>query len=273
MEITFIEIIYGITMEKNDEIIDYGSITVPVRWEDVTLGMYSEIERYYSENDEKTFDIRNVLHIMIKKDVDFINSLPVEFLDDIMEKMSFLQTKITEQEPRNWIDIDGERYTINFMEKLKAGEYISADGVLKNDKHNYAAILAILCRKDGEVYDSKFEAEVFDDRVKMFEEQSIVKILPIVGFFFDLYIKSEIPSKLYTMVEEALDRIQQSIDNSQKIGGWKKLYMKWRITRLRKLLKSSKNTSLTFSHSLRTLSKKVKWKKRKTNGKKRGVKR
>lgn len=259
-------------MEENN-IIDLGSWVVPRSWDEVSLKMYQEIEKFYENDETKSFDIREVIHILCNKTIDEVNALPVEFLDDIMEKMSFLQTKITEEEPRNWIDIDGEKYMINFMEKLKAGEYISADGVLKNDKHNYAAILAILCRKDGEVYDSKFEAEVFDDRVKMFEKQSIVKILPIVSFFFDLYIKSEIPSKLYTMVEEALDHIQQSIDNSQKIGGWKKLYMKWRITRLRKLLKSSKNTSQTFSHSLRTLSKKVKWKKRKTNGKKRGVKR
>lgn len=261
-------------MGKVDEnIIDLGSWVVPRSWDEVSLKMYQEIEAFYDNAENKSFDVREVIHILCNKTIDEVNALPLEFLDDIMEKMSFLQTKVTEEEPRNWIDIDGERYMINFMEKLKAGEYISADGVLKNDKHNYAAILAILCRKDGEVYDSKFEAEVFDDRVKMFEEQSIVKILPIVGFFFDLYIKSEIPSKLYTMVEEALDHIQQSIDNSQKIGGWKKLYMRWRITRLRKLLKSSKNTSQTFSHSLRTLSKKVKWKKRKTNGKKRGVKR
>ena len=259
-------------MEENN-IIDYGKWIVPTSWNQITLKQYQEIEKFYENTENKSFDVREVIHILCDKTIDEVNALPVEFLDDIMEKMSFLQTKVTEQEPRNWIDIDGEKYTINFMEKLKAGEYISADGVLKNDKHNYAAILAILCRKDGEVYDSKFEAEVFDDRVKMFEEQSIVKILPIVSFFFDLYIKSEIPSKLYTMVEEALDHIQQSIDNSQKIGGWKKLYMKWRITRLRKLLKSSKNTSQTFSHSLRTLSRKVKWKKRKTNGKKRGVKR
>lgn len=259
-------------MEENN-VIDYGKWIVPTSWNQITLKQYQEIEAFYDNVENKSFDIREVVHILCNKTIDEVNALPVEFLDDIMEKMSFLQTKVTEEQPRNWIDIDGERYTINFMEKLKAGEYISADGVLKNDKHNYAAILAILCRKDGEVYDSKFEADVFDDRVKMFEEQSIVNILPIVGFFFDLYIKSEIPSRLYTIVEEALDRIQQSIDNSQKIGGWKKLYMKWRITRLRKLLKSSKNTSQTFSHSLRTLSKKVKWKKRKTNGKKRGVKR
>ena len=153
------------------------------------------------------------------------------------------------------------------MEKLKLGEYVSADNVLKNDKHNYAALLAILCRKDGEIYDSKFEAELFEDRVKLFEKQPITEILPIISFFLSLYVQLGIPSVLYTQVEEALNHIQQSIDNSQKIGGWKKLCMKWRITRLRKSLKSNKNISQTHSHSLLTSLKKAKWKRKKKHTK------
>ena len=262
----------SIKMDKNDNIIDLGNITVPTSWNDITLKKYSEIERFY-ENTEKNVDIREIVHILIDKDIDYVNMLPLEFLENIMEKLIFLQEKPTEEEPRNWVEIDGERYEIKFMEKLKTGEYISADSVIKNDPHNYAAILAILCRKDGEIYDSKFEAEVFEDRVKLFEKQPITKILCIISFFLNLYVQSEIPSRLYTMVEEALDLTAKNIANSQKIGGWKRLYTRWQITRLRKLLKSSKNTSQTSSHSLRTLLRKGKWKKRKINGKKRGAKR
>ena len=209
-------------MDKNENIIDLGVWNVPKSWDEVTLKQYQEIERYY-ENKEDKFDIREILHILTNHSEDEINSLPIDFLEEIMSYLVFMNEKPTEEEPKNWIEIDGERYMINFMEKLKAGEYISADGVLRNDKHNYAALLAILCRKDGEVYDSKFEAEVFDDRVKMFEEQPITKILPVVGFFFELYMKSEIPSKLYTMAEEVLDHIQQSIETSQNLGAWRRL--------------------------------------------------
>lgn len=241
MEITFIEIIYGITMDKNDEIIDYGSITVPVRWEDVTLGMYSEIERYYSENDEKTFDIRNVLHIMIRKDVDFINSLPVEFLDDIVEKMSFLQTKVTEQEPTNTLMINGEKYVVNIQNKLKVGEYVAVDSIIKDDKHNYAAMLAILCRKEGELYDSKFENEVLEDRVKMWEQQPITDVLRVISFFLQCYMISVTLTLLFLKVREAIDHTRKDIETSHKNGETTKRSMKSAMKKLRKLEKSIKN--------------------------------
>lgn len=254
-------------MEKNDNIIDLGSWNVPSGWKDLKLSTYQELERFYDGKDEN-FDIREVIHILCGKSKDEINMLPLEFLEKIFEKLSWLKDKPKDEEPRNWIEINGERYEINFMEKLKFGEYITADGILKNDKHNYAALLAVLCRKEGEVFDSRFEAEVFENRVKMFEEASVIDVLPLVFFFINLYAKSEILSKLYTMVEEAIDLTQQNIKNSEKLGVWKRWYLNWQVTRLRKSLESNKNISQMHSHSLRTLFKRVKWKRRKRNGKK-----
>ena len=251
---------------EDKNIIDFKEWTVPTSWNDITLGKYEKIEAFFSEK-ENGFDMRECIHILCDKTIDEVNALPVEFVEDIMDYLKFLNEKPNVKEPTNSITIDGEKYSINFMEKLKLGEYVSADNVLKNDKHNYAALLAILCRKDGEIYDSKFEAELFEDRVKLFEKQPITEILPIISFFLSLYVQLGIPSVLYTQVEEALNHIQQSIDNSQKIGGWKKLCMKWRITRLRKSLKSSKNISQTHSHSLLTSLKKVKWKRKKKHTK------
>lgn len=249
------------------EIIDYGEINVPTSWNEINLKTYQELERFYSDKDE-SFDIRKVLHILTNKTEDEINMLPIEFVEKIMEKLEFLKTLVTVQEPTDKVVISGETYMINFMEKLKFGEYVATDSVIRNDPHNYAAILAILCRKEGEPYDSKFEAEIFDKRMKMWEEQPITLVIRLVNFFLTLYIKSEIPSKLYTMAEEALDLTAQSINNSPKIGASKKLYFKWQVMKLRKLLKSSNNTSQMRLHSLPILSKKGKWKKKRINFKK-----
>ena len=35
----------------NENVIDFGSWTVPSKWEDVTLKMFQEIEKYYSDKD------------------------------------------------------------------------------------------------------------------------------------------------------------------------------------------------------------------------------
>lgn len=250
-----------------EDIIDFGTFSVPTRWEDLDLATYSEIERYYGDEDKK-FDVREVLHIFTHKTVDEINQLPAEFMQILLEKLSFLQTKPEIAEPSNKIIVNGEEYMINIFEKMKTGEYVASDAVIKGDKHDYASILAILCRKKDEVYDSHFEAELFEKRREMWGKQPVVKILPLVNFFLQLWYVQGMNSQLYSQVEEAVNHIQQNIDNSPKIGAFKRLYLNWRMKKLKRLLKSNKNTSQTSSSTLRTLSRKVKWRKKKTNGKK-----
>ena len=228
--------------------IEYGEIHVPTSWDELTLKKYQEIERYYDDK-EKQFDVRDIIHILIDKDMDFINSLPMEFLEIIYNKAAFLMEEPPEVEKTNRIVIDGEEYVINVMEKLKLGEYVAADMVIKNDRHDYASILAILCRKKGEVFDSKFEAELFEERKKMFEQQPVLRIFGITAFFLDLYTLSEIPSQLCMKVDEGLSHIANQLKNSTKIGGFKKLYMTWRIRKLRKSLKSIKRTLPMRSHT------------------------
>lgn len=225
----------------DNNIIDYGKISIPTSWDEITLKQFSDIERYYADK-EKQFDAREVLHIFTNKTIDEINELPIEITELLMSKLVFLQERPKDVEPSNKIKIDGEEYIINVMEKLKTGEYVSIDTILKGDKYDYASILAVLCRKKDEVYDSKFEAELFDSRREMFEKQPITKILPIIGFFLNLYIMLEIPTQLSLVVEEELNRIQKDIEISQRLGASKKRYLKWRMKRLRKLLKSSKST-------------------------------
>lgn len=227
-------------MMDNENVIDLGEITVPEKWEDVTLKMFQELERYYA-NTDKDFDLREVLHIMIQKDVDYVSNLPISISEKIMEKMSFLQTEPAPQKPTNKIEIDGETYEVNVMEKMKTGEFVATDTITKSDKYNYAAILAVICRKKGEIYDSKFEAEVFDDRVKMFEETSVMKIMPVLSFFLSSYAALATLSLMYSQVEEAVNHTQRDIEISRNVGVFRKLYLNWQTRKLLKSLKSNNN--------------------------------
>ena len=202
--------------------------------------MYQEIERYYEDKDE-SFDIRKVLHILTNHSEDEINMLPVEFLEEIMGHLSFMQKPIKEEEPRNWVEIGGERYTVHTENKLKTGEYIASDTALKGDKHNYAGLLAILCRKDGELYDARFENEVLEGRIKLFEEQPVANILPIISFFLRLYIISTAPTLLSSRVQEAIDLERENILSLRKNGALSILSTKSAIRKLRKLEKSIKS--------------------------------
>ena len=111
----------------DNNIIDYGEWVIPTSWHDITLDMFSDIERYY-EDKSKNFDIREVLHIITGKSQDEINALPAEFLEVIMEKLMFLyNTKPDVGENSNKIVIDGVTYI---------------DGILIANKTYYAVIIA-----------------------------------------------------------------------------------------------------------------------------------
>jgi hypothetical protein len=224
----------------NENVIDFGSWHCPTKWDDVTLEMFQKIEKYYSGKD-KDFDIREVLDIFTNHTRDEIDQLPINFTDKLLNELSFLkeQPKYGDASPK--IEIDGEEYCINVMEKLKTGEYVSIDTILKSDPHDYISILAVLCRKNGEIYDSKFEAEVFEERQKLFAKQPITKIMPLISFFLSLYIVRMTHSQLYSEGEEGLNLIQQNIDNSENLGVFKRRSLNSQMKKLRKLLKSNKN--------------------------------
>ena len=224
-------------MANEENVIDLGVWNVPTSWNEVTLRQYQEIERYYEGKDEH-FDVRKVLNILTNHTEDEINMLPLEYLEEIMEKLNFLASLPKEEEPRNWCEINGERYSVHTEQKLKTGEYIASDTALKGDKHNYAAIMAVLCRKDGELYDSHFENEVLEGRIKLFEQQPVTKILPIISFFLRLYAVSMMPTLLSLEAKELVDHTRKDIETLQKSGEISKRSMKSAMKKLKKLEKS-----------------------------------
>lgn len=225
----------------DNEIINLGEWNLPKGWDDISLKTFQEIERYYSNKDQK-FDIRDVLHIVCNKTIDDVNALPLSITEKLLEHLAWFTEQPKYGEPTNELIINKEKYIVNVKEKLKTGEFVAVDTVLKSDEHNYAAILAILCRKEGELYDSKFENEVLPERIKMFEDIPMLQAMRVITFFLQLWVVLETNSKLYSKVEEALNLTAKNIENSQKLGVFKKQSLNWQIRKLRKLLKSTSNT-------------------------------
>lgn len=228
-----------VTLE--DGVVDFQEWNVPRSWDEVTLKQFQNVEKLFDEK-ESNFTITEVLQAFTDKPKDEIDALPLEFSEKMIGMLSFVYDRIDYGEPHNYIDIDGERYTIHFENQLRTGEYIAADAVIKADPHNYAGILAILCRKEGEVYDSHFENEVLPSRVEMFEKLPVTKIMPVVGFFLNLSLVLLNNSQLYSMAEEAIASILSSIKTSHNIGVLQRHYMLWQTKKLRKLLRSIKYT-------------------------------
>jgi hypothetical protein len=227
---------------RENGVIDFQEWNVPTSWDEVTLKQFQEIEKFY-EGKDKDFNVKEVLQIFCQKTEDEVNELPIEFTEKILEHLQFVNTKFDWGESKNWVEIDGERYTIHFENQLKTGEYIMVDSIIKSDPHNYASILAVLCRKEGEIYDSKFENEILPSRVEMFERMPVTKLMGLVAFFFDLSLLYMNNSQLFTQTEAVLNHIRKHYETSIRNGRWWELCTLLQTKKLQKLLKSIKYTS------------------------------
>lgn len=227
-----------ITVEK-----DFGEWKVPSSWDDLTLGKFQELERLYDTEDgnERKFDVRDVLDLMTDRTKDEINELPIEFTDSLLRKMYWLHEQPDFGKPSNKITVDGVQYTVHNENEMKFGEYVALDTALKGDKHNYAAMLAILCRKDGEIFDAKFENEILPSRIEFWKNVSVMKVMPIVSFFLELSSMSLQVSQLSLEIQEGINHILKHIETSKRNGVFSALYTRWQMRKLKKLQKSIKN--------------------------------
>ena len=227
-----------VTVEK-----DFGEWKVPQSWDDLTLGKFQELERLYDgdEDKERKFDVRDVLDLMTDRTKDEINELPIEFTDMLLRKMYWLHEQPDFGKPSNKVTIDGVQYTVHNENEMKFGEYVALDTAMKGDKHNYAAMLAILCRKDGEIFDAKFENEILPSRIEFWKNVSVMKVIPIVSFFLELSSMSLQVSQLSSEIQEGINHILKHIETSKQNGVFSALYTKWQVRKLKKLQKSIKN--------------------------------
>ena len=219
---------------------DFGKITVPTKWDDITLKQFQELMKIYNQEDK---DILDILSLFTQKSKKELRQMPSEFIETMLVHLQFMNTKL-EVEPSSQIDIDGKIYKINYTEKLKFGEFVDVETLIKEDKYNWAGILAMLCRLEGEVYDDDFIADKLDGRIKMYEELPINKALQLINFFLKLklrYITYSLRSSTLKEGKEEVESLVQSIRDSLKDGAGTRLNSIYAKIELRKLEKSLKS--------------------------------
>lgn len=218
---------------------DFGKITVPTKWDDITLKQFQELMKIYSQEDK---DILDILSLFTQKSKKELRQMPSEFIETMLVHLQFMNTKL-EVEPSSQIDIDGKIYRINYTEKLKFGEFVDVETLIKEDKYNWAGILAMLCRLEGEVYDDDFIADKLEGRIKMYEEMPINKALQLINFFLKLklrYITYSLRSSTLKEGKEEVESLVQSIRDSLKDGAGTRLnsiYAKIELKKLEKQLR------------------------------------
>lgn len=218
-------------MKKKNETIDLGKVEFPTSWEEITLKQFEDLMNL---SDEEQNDVINIISILTQKPKEWVEDLPVSFLAKIEDGLSWLNEDIN-IEPSPSI---GE-FKVKPFQSWKTKEYLDAQRVLKDSPNNYAMLLAIICRKDNEVYDDDFIANNLDERIKMFERMKFSKAYSLFTFFLSRQTNLRLISRQYSQLKEEANRTLTNIENSARSGGFlRRFMMKYRLEKLKKLMKS-----------------------------------
>lgn len=214
-------------------------LNIPTNWDEVTLNKFIQLQSLYSKEHKPT--IQEIIAVLSDIEVDEVNKYPALVVEKVMDNLQFLSETITDKSS-NKIEIDNITYQVNYLEELKFGEYVDVNTVLDADKSNFPAILGILCRKEGEIYDDNYIATELTKRIEMFGKQPVSKVYPIINFFLTLSLTSESNMKPFLEnLKDQASRIVTHYINSLKNGDGRKHFLNWRMRKLQKLLKSIKS--------------------------------
>lgn len=223
--------------KSSNKTVELGSYNIPTKWEEVTLKQFQQILELEDKNDNLA-----ILAIMLNKTKEEVQQLPSKVLTLFYQNLNFFK-----EEPRtesdNKLTINDELYIINDKDNMKVGEYADFNEILQYDRNNYAYMLAILCRKEGEVYDDKFIAEKLNQRKEMFENIPVTEALKTVNFFFQKFISLKTNTMNYStaLKEEVENLIAENIKDLRRSGAWCSLSKLRAIMKLRKLQKQLKS--------------------------------
>ena len=203
-------------MEK----IQLGNYKVAEKWEDVTLLQWQDYVRKASDKEDNSVDIISTLEAFSDIPRSVINQMPTDLFESVVERLKWV-TEQPDQTPSASVEINGETYTINVMEKLKVKEYLDLNTVIENDKFNYSMIFSILCRKPGEEYDEAFIADKLPYRLEMFEQMNCVEAMKLLAFFLTCWVELETRSRnslVAQTIKADAQKLVESIRSSLTLG-------------------------------------------------------
>lgn len=263
--------------KKMETAYDFGSITVPTKWEEVTLQMLSDYLALSKEKEEalekdkkqaerdktempnekdEKYNItdKDLLKCFTDFDMDKYDILPVELYNSIMSNFSFVLEDMPQWKPSNHLSYNGMEFVVNDKESLKVLEWDDCESILRNNMYDYPSLLAVLCRKVtgtktdsvtglswevNEVYDYEFANKIFDSRREMFAKMPITKVMPLIGFFLTKgLISTNLSQNSITIIGRKLLSLVENLEDSARHMVFKKPSMIVRMIELRKLKKS-----------------------------------
>lgn len=129
-------------------------ITIPTKWEDVTIGNYINLRPVLNSDLQPIERVVNILAVLTGQKRDVIKNISLDQFKSIKKKMSFLETELPNKLKDKRFKIGGQWYEFKVdAKKLLFGEYINSMEILQNSKddeeaifNNLHHILTTICR-------------------------------------------------------------------------------------------------------------------------------
>jgi hypothetical protein len=221
--------------------LNYNFDNIPTKWSEMTLNKFIGLKRLHDECDGKEIPTLKLLAYITDKEEKYFKDMPALLVEKLITSLTFLREELPSKID-NTVIIDDVIYKINTEEHLKFQEFVDTQTVLEADKYNLPAILGILCRKEGEVYDDEYIANELPNRIEMFGNANMVQIQPLLNFFLQCSLKFIVTTPQFlTQVSKEVNHILQDYENLIKNGDGKKRFSIWQKIKLRKLKKLAKS--------------------------------
>lgn len=207
---------------------------IPTSWNDITLEHFIRIQNAYEESDNNYKSLK-VIAAITNTDVNELENAPAIIAEKLYNSISFINQPLNTK-PNNEIIINDEKYFIHYENELTFGEYVDVQDIMEANNKNYGAILAVLCRKEKEEYNDDYKLNKFTERMEMFNNQPIINIYPVIGFFLLRWMES--PTTMNKYSDLMLDQGKQAInliENYLENGDGRKYYTNSQMKTLQKL--------------------------------------
>ena len=202
-------------------------ITIPTKWEDVTIGNYINLRPVLNSKLNPIERVINILAVLTGQKRDVIKNITLKQYKSIKKKMSFLETELPKQLKDKRFKIGGQWYEFKVdAKKLLFGEYINSMEILQNSKddeeaifNNLHHILTTICRPVKKTIFGwkhiKVDSEILRKTADNFLNNMPMTIAYPIGVFF--YTHSEdltkaIKTCLIQEAEKMTNEAKQEMD-------------------------------------------------------------
>lgn len=164
------------------------NISVPSRWDEITLEMFDGISLAEGNPYDKTIEILNVLTGIPENE---LKNMPAIVLESsgINEKLSFLTKEPRKKMPQEKITLNGSDFIVNlYPAKWTAAQYLDYNSVLASgERKKLARIIACFTVPEGKKYGEDYD---FDKVVDTIYEYMPITLAMGYASFFQLQLTS-----------------------------------------------------------------------------------